>query len=108
MSDQAVQFRWAECDLNFRTDFDAGLKELVEATLRVISLAYGQKTHLRFQGRRVYWVKIRAMIFRFWHFLGWVVSAFRSRQDLTLENVALRQQLLALHAKRPRRRLRSG
>jgi putative transposase len=39
------------------------------------------------------------------HFLGWMVSAFRSREDLVLENLALRQQLLALHAKRPRRRL---
>src|SRR5271166_3182229 len=39
------------------------------------------------------------------HLLGWVVSAFRSREDLVLENLALRQQLLALHAKRPRRRL---
>src|SRR5437016_13183581 len=34
-----------------------------------------------------------------------MVSAFGSRQDLVLENLALRQQLLALHAKRPRRRL---
>ncbi len=39
------------------------------------------------------------------HFIGWTVSAFRSRQDLILENLALRQQLIALHAKRPRRRL---
>jgi putative transposase len=39
------------------------------------------------------------------YLLGWVVSAFRSRQDLVLENLALRQQLLALHANRPRRRL---
>ncbi len=39
------------------------------------------------------------------HFIGWIISAFRSRQDLILENLALRQQLLALHAKRPRRRL---
>src|SRR5260370_9624796 len=39
------------------------------------------------------------------HFLGWPVSAFSSRQNLILENLALRQQLLALHAKRPRRRL---
>ena len=37
--------------------------------------------------------------------LGWMVSAFSSREDLVLENLALRQQLLALHAKRPRRRL---
>jgi hypothetical protein len=39
------------------------------------------------------------------HFLGWTVSAFSSRQNLILENLALRQQLLALHAKRPGRRL---
>ena len=39
------------------------------------------------------------------HLLGWVVRTFRSRQDLVLENLALRQQLLALHAKRPRRRI---
>src|SRR6266853_2607416 len=31
-----------------------------------------------------------------------MVSAFSSREDLVLENLALRQQLLALHAKRPR------
>jgi putative transposase len=35
----------------------------------------------------------------------WRTTAFRSREDLILENVAFRQQLLALHAKRPRRRL---
>jgi transposase InsO family protein len=39
------------------------------------------------------------------HFLGWVVCALRSREDLILENLALRQQLLALHAQRPRHRL---
>ena len=39
------------------------------------------------------------------HFLGWIVSSFCSRQELILENLALRQQLVALHAKRPRRRL---
>ena len=39
------------------------------------------------------------------HLLGCFVSAFRSREDLILENLALRQQLLALHTKRPRRRL---
>jgi NAD(P)-dependent dehydrogenase (short-subunit alcohol dehydrogenase family) len=33
------------------------------------------------------------------HLLGWMVSALRSREDLVLENLALRQQLLALHAK---------
>jgi SAM-dependent methyltransferase len=35
----------------------------------------------------------------------WVFRAFGSWEDLVLENLALRQQLLALHAKRPRRRL---
>jgi putative transposase len=39
------------------------------------------------------------------HICGWIVAALRSRQDLILENLALRQQLLALHTKRPRRRL---
>jgi hypothetical protein len=39
------------------------------------------------------------------HLLGWMVSAFHSRKYLVLENLALRQQLLALHAQRPRRRL---
>jgi hypothetical protein len=39
------------------------------------------------------------------HLLGWMVSAFGSREALILENLALRQQLLALRAKRPRRRL---
>ena len=48
---------------------------------------------------------IRAMIVWLGHLLGCLVSAFRSRQDLILENLALRQQLLALHAQRPRRRL---
>src|ERR1035441_1112782 len=41
------------------------------------------------------------------HLLGWVVSVFRSREELILENLALRQQLLALHSKRPRPRLSS-
>ena len=41
------------------------------------------------------------------YFVGWLVDAFRSREDLILENLALRQQLLALHAKRTRRRLGS-
>jgi hypothetical protein len=45
------------------------------------------------------------MVLLFRHLLGWVVAAFRSREDLILENLALRQQLLALHAKQPRRRL---
>src|SRR5580704_15361813 len=48
---------------------------------------------------------ILAMIASLRHFLGWMVSAFSSRQDLVLENLALRRQLLALHAQRPRRRL---
>ena len=49
--------------------------------------------------------KLLAMILSLRHFLGWLVSAFRCREDLVLENLALRQQLLALHAQRPRRRL---
>ena len=39
------------------------------------------------------------------HFLGWLVSVFRSRENLVLENLALRGQLLALQAQQPRRRL---
>ena len=39
------------------------------------------------------------------HLIGWTCGILGSRQDLILENLALRQQLLALHAKRPRRRL---
>ena len=44
------------------------------------------------------------MFGRLVHLLGWILSVFRSREDLVLENLALRQQLLALHAKRPRQR----
>jgi len=39
------------------------------------------------------------------HLLGWMVSAFHSREDLVLKNLALRQPLLALHAQRSCRRL---
>src|SRR6516164_7971799 len=45
------------------------------------------------------------MIASFRHLLGWIVSSFRSRKELVLENLALRRQLLALHAQRPRTRL---
>jgi len=45
------------------------------------------------------------MIVSLRHLLGWMVSAFSSREDLILENLGLRQQLLALHAQRPRHRL---
>ena len=38
------------------------------------------------------------------HLLGWILSALSARADLILENLALRQQLVALHAKRPRHR----
>ena len=48
--------------------------------------------------------KILAMIVSLRHFLGWLLSVFRSREDLVLENLALRRQLLALHAQLPRRR----
>src|ERR1035441_5970306 len=47
------------------------------------------------------------MFVRHRYLLGWVISVFRSREELLLENLALRQQLLALHAKRPRPRLSS-
>src|SRR6516164_3254497 len=46
---------------------------------------------------------ILAMIVSLRHFLGWLVGTFRSREDLVLENLALRRQLLALHAQQPRR-----
>jgi hypothetical protein len=49
--------------------------------------------------------KILVMIVSLRHLLGWMVGGFRSREDLVLENLALRQQLLTLHAQRPRRRL---
>src|ERR1039458_5273774 len=39
------------------------------------------------------------------HLIGWIIVAFKSREDLILENLALRQQLLVSHAKQPRRRL---
>jgi putative transposase len=45
------------------------------------------------------------MILALRHLLGWMISAFRFREDLILENLALHQQLLALHAQRPRDRL---
>jgi hypothetical protein len=41
----------------------------------------------------------------FRHLLGWLIAAFRSREELALENLALRQQLFALHTKRLRPRL---
>jgi putative transposase len=44
------------------------------------------------------------MIVSLRHLLGWIVSAFSSREDLVLENLALRRQLLATHARQPRRR----
>jgi len=49
--------------------------------------------------------KILAMIVSLRHLLGWIFSVVSSRENLILENLALRQQLLALHAKRPHRRL---
>src|ERR1022692_2909155 len=44
-------------------------------------------------------VMILAIVTSLRHLLGWVVSAFRSRADLTLENLALPQQLLVSVAK---------
>lgn len=32
------------------------------------------------------------------HLIGWIISSLGSRQDLILENLALRQQLLSMHA----------
>src|SRR5215831_17111014 len=45
------------------------------------------------------------MIVSLRHLLWWIVSSFRAREDLVLENLALRRQLLALHTQRPRTRL---
>jgi hypothetical protein len=45
------------------------------------------------------------MIVALRHFLGLILSAFGSRKDLILQNLALRQQLLVLRTKQPRRRL---
>ena len=45
------------------------------------------------------------MFVPFRHLIGWVLSGFRSREDLILDNLALRQQLLAFHLRRPRPRL---
>lgn len=39
------------------------------------------------------------------HLLGWAADSFRSREDLILENLALRQQLLSFHARTPRPRM---
>jgi putative transposase len=39
------------------------------------------------------------------YIFGWLGASFRPRADLVLENLALRQQLLALRAQKPRRRL---
>jgi len=45
------------------------------------------------------------MFARLRYLLGSILTVFRRREDLVLEKLALRQQLLALHAKRPRPRL---
>ena len=39
------------------------------------------------------------------HLLGVVLASLRSREDLILENLALRQQLLVLDAREPRPRM---
>ena len=48
---------------------------------------------------------ILAMISCIRYLMGWLIGCFRCREDLILENLALRQQLLSLHAKRPRPRM---
>ena len=63
------------------------------------SVTWGKVGHARS-------AKILAMIPLLRHYLGWLIAAFRSREDLIWENLALRQQLLTLHAKRPRPRAR--
>ena len=64
-----------------------------------VIIALGTKVGWRHYG------KILGMIGWLRHLLGWTISAFRSREDLVLEKLALRQQLRALHSHRPRRRL---
>lgn len=49
-------------------------------------------------------VKILRMIAFLRHLFGWILSTCGSRKSLALENLALRQQMLALHSERPRRR----
>jgi hypothetical protein len=39
------------------------------------------------------------------HLIAWAIQALGSPEELVLENLALREQLLALHANRPCRRL---
>src|SRR5262250_2299095 len=51
--------------------------------------------------------KILPIILFLRYLLGCIVAVLRSRQELILENLALRQQLLALHTRRRRRRLSS-
>jgi hypothetical protein len=48
--------------------------------------------------------KILAMISLLRHFLGCVLTAVVSQEDLILENLALRQQLLILHTRKTRHR----
>src|SRR6516165_90690 len=55
--------------------------------------------------RSVLTIGFSTMIPALRHLIGWIVCMFRSREFLLLENLALRQQLLALHSQRPRRRL---
>ena len=50
-------------------------------------------------------VRFPFMITSLRHIVGWILISCDSRKDLILENLALRQQLLALHSTRPRRRL---
>jgi hypothetical protein len=49
--------------------------------------------------------EIIAMIVWLRHFLGWLRDVFSTLEDLILENLSLRQQVLALHAQRSRRQL---
>jgi len=77
--------------------------------MAVVRPNYGGPMECGAWGEVGHWpsAKILAMIPLLRHFVGWLVGAFRSREDLMLENLALRQQLLALRAKGPRRRLGS-
>ena len=45
------------------------------------------------------------MFVRLRYLFGWAISTVQCREELILENLALRQQLLALHPRQPRLRL---
>ncbi len=87
----------------FRCSLDGAHSRALFHPLKSKSALAKSRTWRRAIGGRS--VTILAMIALLRHLLGWIVATFRFREDLILENLALRQQLLALHARRPRPRL---